>query len=313
MERTLDPKEARAFTSALFAWYERHGRTHLPWRRDPSPYHVIVSETMLQQTQVDRVIPLYEAFLAAFPDFAALASASRADVLRLWKGLGYNSRAVRLHELSRRVLEYHGGELPRDPELLRALPGVGPYTLAAILAFAYNEPAVAFDTNLRRIVHRVGWGVEHPYLAPLGAIEDQAARLLNRRRSREWNSAMMDLGATLCTARAPKCLLCPLQKLCRAAPVDAASLAIRARAATKKGGPQAQLRFEETTRYARGRIIDRLRALPAGERISFLDLHDDLRPQLGGRDEAEIDRIVTALVQDGLVDHNERGVCLHGA
>jgi A/G-specific adenine glycosylase len=301
-----------SITEALITWYEAHGRAHLPWRTEQTPYAVVVSEFMLQQTQVDRVLPLFLAFLERFPDFAALAAAERSEVVRYWKGLGYNSRAVRLHELARRVVELHHHEMPRNHEQLRALPGVGPYTHAAILAFAFNEPAIAFDTNIRRVVHRLFWGIEHPYKVEEAAIEAKSAEMLPLGIAREWNAAMMDLGATICTARAPKCLICPLQKFCVASPIDGAQLADLAKKNAKPPRGQAKLKFEETTRYARGRIIDHLRALPAKERISLLDLHTDLKPQLGTRDEAVIDRIVADLVRDGLVESDLTGVRLHG-
>lgn len=265
---------------------------------------------MLQQTQVERVTPLFLAFVENFSSFAALAQGSRADVIRLWKGLGYNSRAVRLHELARRVTETYGGTLPQNVEQLRALPGVGPYTLAAILAFAFNEPTIAFDTNIRRVVHRLFWGLEHPYQASLATIEARASDMLPQVNARDWNAAMMDLGSSLCTARAPKCLLCPLQADCAAAPIDAYKLADRAKAARRPGGPQSRIRFEETKRYARGRIVDCLRALAPAARISLLDLHYELRTHLAGRAQDEVAQILAELRRDGLVDHDEGGFCL---
>jgi len=136
--------------AALLAWYRIHGRAHLPWRQTRDPYRVLVSEFMLQQTQVERVLPLFEAFVAAFPDLASLAAAQAADVVRLWRGLGYNSRAVRLHALARAVVERHGGALPSDRDALLALPGIGPYTASAVRAFAFELDDVALDTNIRR-------------------------------------------------------------------------------------------------------------------------------------------------------------------
>ncbi|HZZ66407.1 MAG TPA: A/G-specific adenine glycosylase, partial [Candidatus Baltobacteraceae bacterium] len=134
----------------LLNWYSQSGRNHLPWRRTRDAYHVVVSEMMLQQTQVDRVIPKYEAFIARFPDLASLAAASTGDILRLWQGLGYNSRAVRLKKLAEQVVQRHGGSMPSSEEDLRALSGVGPYTVAAVRAFAFDIPDAAIDTNVRR-------------------------------------------------------------------------------------------------------------------------------------------------------------------
>jgi A/G-specific adenine glycosylase len=285
----------------LLDWYARSGRAHLPWRAVRDPYYTLVSEFMLQQTQVDRVIPKFEAFVARFPDVRALAESSIAEVLRLWQGLGYNSRAVRLHRVAREVVERFGGAIPRDSEQLRSLPGVGPYTASAVRAFAFNEDDVAIDTNIRRIVHRLSFGLEYP--APRSSRElDAAAReMLPQGSAHDWNSAMMDLGATICTARAPKCLLCPLAPRCASAPVDAARLEALRREHAKSPSPQQAMPFEKTTRFARGRIIDRLRALPPGRRISLLDLYGDLRALLPERSLEDVTGLVAILHRDGLV------------
>jgi A/G-specific adenine glycosylase len=252
---------------------------------------------MLQQTQVDRVVPAFERFVAAFPDFASLARASRADVVRAWKGLGYNSRAVRLHELARAVCERHAGCLPNDEAALRALPGIGPYTARAIRAFAFGASVVALDTNLRRIVHRTQLGLEHPALAGERELDALAAGLLPKGRGFAFNSALMDLGATLCTARAPKCASCPLRSQCAAAPVDAARLARRAAA---KPARQRQP-FESTSRYARGRVVDRLRALPGDGALSLLDLRAELAAAIGQSANAVGDA-VEGLERDGVLE-----------
>ncbi len=187
---------------------------------------------MLQQTQVERVIPLYEAFLARFPTFEALAAADAGDVVRAWRGLGYNSRAIRLHALARAVVERHGGQLPRETDALRALPGIGAYTAAALRAFAFELDDAAMDVNLRRVIHRVAFGLEHPPLAGARALDTLALAAVPRGAAHDWNSAMMDLGATICTARAARCLVCPLREACAAAPVDPAR-ARRARACAR--------------------------------------------------------------------------------
>lgn len=294
----------------LLNWFDKHGRSRLPWRVDRAPYRVAVSEFMLQQTQVDRVIPLFEAFVARYPTFAALAAASKADVLRLWQGLGYNSRAIRLLALAQRVTADYGGELPSEPHELADLPGIGPYTRAAIRAFAFDLPDVALDTNLRRVLHRLFFGIEYPPLAGPVDIEAAAQKMLIRDRSNAWNSAMMDLGATICTARAPKCLICPLRTSCVAAPIDARALIDLARVHAPRRGPQSSIRFEDTVRFLRGRVIDRLRALEGRERISLLDLHSDLKPLIGKREPGEVAEVVSALERDGLIGVDERGICL---
>jgi len=151
--------------NALLDWYAAFGRERLPWRAVRDPYYTLVSEFMLQQTQVDRVVPKFEAFVAAFPTIAALAAASGAEVLRAWKGLGYNSRAIRLHRVAQAVVERFNGAIPRDTDALRSLDGIGPYTAAAIRAFAFDLDDAPVDTNIRRIVHRVYYGLEFPALA----------------------------------------------------------------------------------------------------------------------------------------------------
>ncbi len=296
--------------TALVAWFERFGRSSLPWRTDRAPYRIAVSEFMLQQTQVERVVPIFAAFVRRWPGFAQLAAASQADVVREWKGLGYNSRAVRLHRLAKDVMERHGGALPAEEAALRALPGVGAYTAAAIAAFAFDAGVVAFDTNVRRIVHRTQLGLEWPPRASDAVLAELAARLVPRGGGFAFNSALMDLGATICTARAPKCLLCPLQKMCAAAPIDPSQLAALAAKHARERSPQERLRFEATTRYVRGRVIDRLRALEAEERISLLDLYGELSPALAHHDAAAVERVAIGLERDGVIERSGDAVRL---
>lgn len=284
----------------LLEWYGERGRAHLPWRREPTPYRVVVSEFMLQQTQVERVIPAFESFVARFGDFGALAAASRADVVRAWQGLGYNSRAVWLHELARAVVTVHGGDLPNDEDALRALPGVGPYTARAIRAFAFDADVVAIDTNVRRIVHRTRYGLEFPPRAGSAQLDEAATAMLPPGQGFAFNSALMDLGATVCTARAPKCLICPLRHECAAAPLEAAAIA-RA-ASTSRPVTGRTERFENTTRYLRGRIVDRLRLLPPQHAISLLSLESDLAGLVESHGAAGFAAALGALEREGLVE-----------
>jgi len=302
--------ERASFAQQLLEWFARCGRSELPWRTSRSPYRVVVSEFMLQQTQVERVVPLFEAFVVKWPDFEALAAASQADVVRAWKGLGYNSRAVRLHRLAKTVAQRFGGELPRDERELRVLPGVGPYTARAIAAFAFGASVVAADTNIRRIVHRTQLGIEWPPRAPAAELEALAAGLMPPGFGYAFNSALMDLGATLCTARAPKCASCPLRSVCVAAPVDSASLARLSKANARARSPQERLRFEATSRFVRGRVVDRLRALPAGQRISLLDLYSELEGALTHHDAAALDAVVAALERERIVEEVDGGLAL---
>jgi A/G-specific adenine glycosylase len=293
----------------LLEWYGRHGRTHLPWRRTRDPYAIVVAEVMLQQTQVDRVLPLYAAFLGRFPTFTALASSDAGDVIRAWRGLGYNSRAQRLRLLAQTVVSDHGGTLPRERDALLSLPGIGPYTAAAVRAFAFDQNDVALDTNIRRVVHRWMFGIEFPRLADDREIDAAAAALVPLGRGHDWNSAMMDLGATMCTSRAPKCLLCPLGPQCAAAPLDPGRLAVLAKAYAKRS-PQEALAFERTTRFLRGRIIDRLRDVPARVRVSLDELKRDLAHVVPPDRMIEIPAIVDVLVAEGIVARDESDVRL---
>lgn len=294
----------------LLRWYRRHGRSTLPWRTTRDSYRTLVSEFMLAQTQVGRVVPKFEAFVERFPNFRALAESSRADVLRAWRGLGYNSRAVRLHTLAKTIVERYGGTLPSDAAELRSLPGIGKYTAAAIRAFAFNLDDAPVDTNVRRIVNRTLFGLEYPRAVAPAVLDERARSLAPPGHAHDWNSALMDLGATLCTARAPKCLLCPLRADCAAAPVDAAQLERLRGAEAKRSPPQARVPFAQSTRYARGRIVERLRDLPPGARISLLDLYDSLAASIAGRSFDEVRAFVGSLERDGLVTHDGTHVAL---
>ncbi len=286
----------------LLRWYRRHGRANLPWRVRRDPYRTVISEFMLAQTQVDRVVPKFEAFVERFSDFATLARASTADVLRQWKGLGYNSRAVRLFSLAKTVVERYGGTLPSTSEALRMLPGVGAYTAAAIRAFAFNLDDAPVDTNVRRVVHRIFLGVERPPRATGRELEALARELVPAGHAHDWSSALMDLGATICTARSPLCDRCPLRAECAAAPIDPT----RARTPSKRTA----LPFKRTERYARGRIVDRLRDLPPGRRISLLDLHRDVVPAMPERSVEDVREFVAALEREGLVASDGDGIAL---
>ncbi len=265
---------------------------------------------MLQQTQVERVIPLYRAFVARFPDFEALAAADAGDVVRAWRGLGYNSRAMRLHALARAVVARHGGRLPSERDALRALPGIGPYTVAAIRAFAFECDEAAVDVNVRRVVHRVLFGLEHPPGASAAVLDAFAREAVPRGRAHDWNSAMMDVGATICTARAPKCLICPLREACAAAPVDAAALAARARAHARPRSPQSAIPFDQTTRFLRGRIIDRLRDVPAPQVLELAALERALAEIVPDDRLPEVGAVVETLVREGLITRVGAGLRL---
>jgi A/G-specific adenine glycosylase len=213
----LLPSNGLRFKRALLKWFRRHGRG-LPWRETRDPYRIAVSEFMLQQTQVTRVLEYYPRFLRRFPTLEALARARPAAVREAWEGLGYYRRAENLHRLARTVVRDHAGAIPDEPAALEALPGVGRYTAGAIAAFAYERRAAAVDTNVKRVLGRVFFSAERRNGGPADRrIWDLAERLLPRSRTVTWefNQALMDLGARVCVARGPRCPECPVLTACR--------------------------------------------------------------------------------------------------
>lgn len=200
----------------LLNWYRQQGRS-LPWRGHSDPYAVWVSEIMLQQTRVEAVIPYFEKWMQQFPTVKDLASASEQDVLNAWEGLGYYSRARNLHKAARIVVEQYNGELPRDLKSLRALPGIGRYTVGAIASIAFNMDEPTLDSNLRRVFARL-FDVSEPADSPAGKeiLWSLAAEHLPRGQAGDYNQALMDLGASICLPKNPRCLLCPLMEICEA-------------------------------------------------------------------------------------------------
>jgi A/G-specific adenine glycosylase len=277
---------------ALLGWYADVGRD-LPWRRTRDPYAVLVSEIMLQQTQVSRVAPRFEAWLERWPTAQDLAAASGADVLSEWSGLGYNSRALRLQAAARAIAE-HGW--PADEAGLRALPGVGDYTAAAIAAFAYGQVAAAVDTNQVRVLDR--WDGAGGRTAR--EVRDRAIELVSPDAPDAWNHALMDLGATVCMARVARCEACPVAEWCASAGfVDpVAERALRGAAGPGVAGGAAgsrPQRFEETQRYVRGRIVAALVETGPMDRAVLVGALPD------GIDAERIAGALTGLIGDGLV------------
>jgi A/G-specific adenine glycosylase len=211
--------DAQGVTAALLAWYDRHGRS-LPWRAamgaKPDPYVVWLSEIMLQQTTVAKVKPYFAAFLEHWPDVATLAAAPVEAVMRQWAGLGYYSRARNLHACAKAIVAEHGGAFPPTEAALSALPGIGPYTAAAIAAIAFAQKAVAVDGNVERVIARL-FAIDAPLPAARPLIKAKAETLVSPERPGDFAQAMMDLGATVCTPRRPACGFCPLRPFCLAA------------------------------------------------------------------------------------------------
>ncbi len=210
------PPARRRFRRRLLRWYERHGRK-LPWRETRDPYRVLVSEIMLQQTQVDRVVPKYEEWLEKFPTFDALAASRLGQARRAWYPLGYNVRPKRLHAIAREVVAKYGGRLPSDEERLREFKGLGKYTVGAVRSFAFGERAPIVDTNVSRVLLRVFAGQGKPRNHAMKRHVWALSRtLLPRQRTYDFNQALMDFGALVCTSRKPGCTGCPMRKECLA-------------------------------------------------------------------------------------------------
>jgi A/G-specific adenine glycosylase len=212
----LDAAQRKDFRRALLGWFREFQRD-LPWRRTRDPYRVWVSEIMLQQTRVAAVIPYYERFLERFPDPESLANAPQEEVLNLWSGLGYYSRARNLQQAAKRIVAVHGGRFPREPREVRALPGIGDYTAAAILSIAFGEKLAVLDGNVARVLARLD-ALRGDLREPgrWRRLQARASELCAEDAPGDWNQAMMELGATVCVPRAPHCLLCPVGGHCQA-------------------------------------------------------------------------------------------------
>lgn len=280
-----EPRDVARVQRQLLDWYADNARD-LPWRRTRDPYAILVAEMMLQQTQVDRVIPMWHAWLERFPSTHALARASRADAIRAWQGLGYNLRAVRLHAIAGQVVAEYDGVLPRTVAGLLTLKGVGRYTAGAVACFAYEQPVAIVDTNVRRVLSRV-------FAVDPGSVASIADSVVPPPPAAyAWNQALMDLGATVCRARRPMCLVCPLVAGC--------------------GGPRAfsplpkdAASFRGSQRYYRGRVVEFLTQLPQGDSVCVGDLAGRIGP-LAERE--RLIRLIGQLACDGLVsvDHDQR-------
>lgn len=218
---TAAKAEPPVFASRVIQWQKTHGRNSLPWQNTFDPYRVWLSEIMLQQTQVSSVLAYFPRFLIRFPDVQSLAAASLDDVLALWSGLGYYSRARNLYRCAQQVMAVHGGQFPLSAELLQTLPGIGRSTAAAIASFCYGERAAILDANVKRVLTRVlGFGADLALAANERALWDQATALLPAQAGLDtmprYTQGLMDLGATVCSPRQPACLLCPVQPVCHA-------------------------------------------------------------------------------------------------
>jgi A/G-specific adenine glycosylase len=286
-----DPNTLRAFTRTILRFY-RHHKRDLPWRRTRDPYRILVSEVMLQQTQVDRVIPRYRSFLVRFPTLRALARARFADVLREWLGLGYNARALRLWRCARVVAREAGGKLTADITQLERLPGIGPYTAAAVAAIAFGAQVPAVDVNVRRVLTRALLGresVSPPHVSRL------ALAALPESSAAEWSQALMDIGSMYCKA-SPRCHECPLRVSC--AYVRAAHKRVRGPASANDRRARLPSAFVGSSRFYRGRVMG---VLAERRRLPFNILGREVKKGFSVTDGPWLQAILAGLERDGLV------------
>jgi len=266
----------------------------LPFRGTTDPYLVLVSETLLQQTQISRGGPAWVRFTAEFPTVESLAAATPAAVLRAWQGLGYNRRAINLQRAARIVVGELGGVFPSDVDGLERLPGVGPYTARAVASIAYRTPVGAVDTNVRRVLGRVLSGDQRGLT--VRELQDAADELVDREQPDGWTHALMDIGSTLCRPARPLCAECPVQAFCRYA---AGERPRSTRTGSRGKSPTATGDFRATTRWLRGRILDQLRAATGDDWLTF-------EAAIGDHPPADVAASLRALARDGLLELDER-------
>jgi A/G-specific adenine glycosylase len=283
-DRSPIPSELRA---AILRWYAERGRP-LAFRRTSDPYAILVSEAMAQQTQAARAAERWERFMARFPSVETLAAATPADVLREWQGLGYDRRGLNLWRTAREIVAVHGGRVPADVATLETLPGVGPYTARAVAALAFGVPVGAVDTNVRRVLGRIVAG--DPSSVPAREMQAIADAAVPADQPGAWTHALMDLGATVCRAATADCEACPAARWCRFAAGGRRVVRRRAPASPVPSAP-----FPSTTRWLRGRVMDRLRAVPG-------DTWVVVEAPIGQHDRAAVDRALGALSADGLIE-----------
>lgn len=311
---------------AVLNWFEATARD-LPWRYTRDPYRILVAEVMLQQTQVDRVLPRYHAFLQVFPTLAQLAAASPAEVIREWSGLGYNRRAVNLQRTARIICDEYNGQFPRDVASLKHLPGIGPYTAGAIACFAFEQDVAFLDTNIRRVVRRclIGAEMQVPEVAERDVLA-LARELLPAGQGWLWNQAIMELGACICGATAPACDRCPIQQHCQAYAWwnSAERLTLIEQDDTQQAPgrvfaykPRVQRRVAEqrasyagSNRYYRGKLIATLRTLNPGEVLSLTEIGEHIKDDYSVQDAQWLRSLVEGLAQDRLVEIVGNGVRL---
>ncbi|PKB65800.1 MAG: hypothetical protein BZY82_07040 [SAR202 cluster bacterium Io17-Chloro-G3] len=294
--------KSKPMHSYLLTWYSQHKR-NLPWRNTGDPYGILLSEVMLQQTQVSRVFIKYNTFLHDFPSIQFLAKASRATVIRAWQGLGYNIRAIRLHLTAQILVSENDGRVPKLPSELILLPGIGNYSAAAIACFAFGEHVAVVDTNVKRVLGRVFFGLTIASDHQINKMATSLVKTLPRGYASSWNQALMDLGSLVCKSRIPHCVSCPLQNHCLAAPhfqKCAKGHKVIVHSPSHRLTDQ-QERFFGSSRYYRGRIVQVLRELPEGTAIDLVALGKALRDDFTFGHLSWLHEVVAQLQREGLL------------
>lgn len=276
---------------ALLRWHRSRGM-HAPWRESGDPYQTLVAAVMAQQTQMSRVMPSYERFIVAFPTVESLAAASLGEVIRVWAGMGYNQRAVRLHSAARTIV---ASGWPREAVDLARIDGIGPFTAAVIASFAFGEPAACVDTNVRRVLGRLA-GDESMSASALQRLADEA---MAARASARWNQAVMDYGARICVPR-PKCGECVISRWCASRERYGSPVRKVAEGRATYAAKRRQPAYEGSARWYRGRIVDVLRVLPAGRSVTLRSLRAKIGANGDGPSGEETRALVDALERAGL-------------
>ena len=292
-------KKIPAIRRQISLWYAKNRRSFI-WRSSSDPYTILVSEIMLQQTQTSRIQEKLPLFLKQFPTIRALGESTRSEVVRAWQGIGYNNRAVRLHELARLVLLNYNGRLPRKIEQLEALPGVGPYTSHAVACFAFREHVPVVDTNVHRVLSRIFWKMKNLSERQSLAMVWKIAEEVLPEEAYSWNQAVMDLGAVVCTAAKPLCGHCPVMNYC-------ASAHLEHRRVHRLSGPHSRVKKPEPSyngiprRLWRGRIVQALRNVKADRPLAVADLGKAIKPDFRTSELPWLIGVVDRLAEDGVV------------
>ncbi len=290
-------KNIRTLQRRITSWYGTYQR-QLQWRTTTDPYEILLSEVMLQQTQVARVQEKLPIFLKRFPTLKRLASSTKADVIQAWEGMGYNNRAIRLREMAKGIMLKHDGEIPRDPQALQQLPGIGPYSAHAAACFAYRKQVPVVDTNIRRVLSRLLWRMKA--ISDLRSDKDiwKTAGEILPADAYTWNQALMDLGAVLCTARKPLCNLCPVEKSCASRHLGHINLSRARQRAMRKPEPSYR---GMPQRIWRGKIIQVLRTLNGKGSTTLRELGVAVKDNFRKDETGWILSVIGRLKADGLV------------